>query len=114
MSPSVHPVKQIELILVPYHLGHVDAGMGAGPAQLLSHGAEAAARAHGHRVSVSRVEAADLPTHEIGAAIAVNRCLARLVRQAVERDAFPLVLAGNCNSCLGTLAGLGVTDIGIT
>ena len=107
-------MKEIELILVPYHLGHVDAGMGAGPAQLLSHGAEAAASAHGHRVSVSRVEAADLPTHEIGATIAVNRCLARLVRQAVERDAFPLILAGNCNSCLGTLAGLGVTDIGIT
>lgn len=110
---SVHLVKEVELILVPYHLGHADAGMGAGPGRLLSHGAEAAAGVHGHRVSVSRVEASDPPTHEIGAAIAVNRCLARLVRQAVERDAFPLILAGNCNSCLGTLAGLGVTDIGV-
>jgi arginase len=40
----------------------------------------------------------------------VNRQLARAV--ASHRGA-PVVLAGNCNSCLGTLAGLARDDVGI-
>ncbi len=44
---------------------------------------------------------------EIGTSFAVARQLAEKVCDAASGGAFPLVLAGNCISCVGTLAGLG-------
>jgi arginase len=42
----------------------------------------------------------------------VRRLSAR-VASAVEAGAFPLVLAGNCNSSLGTVAGAGAAELGV-
>jgi arginase len=44
---------------------------------------------------------------EVGTSFAVARELAETVRDATDRWDFPLVLAGNCISCIGTLAGVG-------
>src|SRR5262249_50325204 len=44
---------------------------------------------------------------EIRTAFDLMRALAVAVRDARQRGFFPLVLAGNCNTCLGTVAGLG-------
>ena len=41
------------------------------------------------------------------------RALARSVRAAACDAAFPLVLAGNCVSCLGTTAGIGPRGLGV-
>jgi arginase len=41
------------------------------------------------------------------------RLLAECVGSAVGDNRFPLVLAGNCNSCVGTLAGMGASRAGI-
>jgi arginase len=43
----------------------------------------------------------------------LNRRLARRVRQAAEDGTFPLVLAGDCNSCLGAAAGIGAAGLGV-
>src|SRR5208337_1183699 len=43
---------------------------------------------------------------EVGTTIQVAQALAGRVRAAVRQSRFPLVLAGNCMSSLGTLAGL--------
>jgi arginase len=43
----------------------------------------------------------------------VNRLLAESVRLAVYNNRFPLVLAGNCNSCAGTIAGIDSKRLGI-
>ena len=41
------------------------------------------------------------------------RRLAGRVRVAVQEGSFPMVLAGNCNSCLGTVAGVGAEHLGV-
>ncbi|UCG87204.1 MAG: arginase family protein [Gemmatimonadota bacterium] len=106
-------MSTVELILVPYHLGHRNRGMGAGPTRLLDLGAAGAVEALGHQVAIKAVELSGRPLHEIGATFDLNRSLAATVQSAVGNGAFPLILAGNCNSCLGTVAGLRVLDIGI-
>ncbi len=41
------------------------------------------------------------------------RRLSARVAAAINAGAFPLVLAGNCNSSLGTVAGAGATELGV-
>ncbi len=43
----------------------------------------------------------------------LNRGLAGHVRDANADGVFPVVLAGDCNSCLGTVAGCGARDLGV-
>ena len=97
---------QIALIQVPYHLGHENVGMGAGPSRL-EPSAVAALRASGHDVEVVRVRRGDSETNEIGASFDVVRRVAETVAAAVERGAFPLVVSGNCMSSIGVVAGSG-------
>ena len=97
---------QIALIQVPYHLGHENVGMGAGPSRL-EPSALAALRASGHDVEVVRVRRGDSETNEIGASFDVVRRVAETVAAAVERGAFPLVVSGNCMSSIGVVAGSG-------
>ena len=47
---------------------------------------------------------------EIRTAFELLRALAERVRFAYNNGAFPLVLSGNCNGSLGTLAGIGSND----
>jgi len=53
------------------------------------------------------VEAPDPAEPEIARTFAVARALSREVQSVAASGKVPLVLAGNCNSCLGTTAGLG-------
>ncbi len=87
--------------------------MGAGPSRLADAGSEQVLREAGHDVVVSAVRLDESPIHEVGAIFKVNALLAEKVREAVAAGRFPLILAGNCNSCLGTLAGLGSANIGV-
>ena len=103
----------ISLISSPYYLGHRDVGMGAGPTRLLQGGAVQTMQAAGHDVSTRTLEFDGSVDHEVGATFAINALLAEQVRRATAAGAFPIVLAGNCCSCLGTVAGLGVNDISV-
>ena len=102
------------MIAWPYHNGLRDVSMGAGATrltgdELLRRAIEAA----GWRVCDDRVEPVDESGAEIALVIELVRRLAFRVRLAVEERAFPLVLAGNCNSCLGTVAGVGTQQLGV-
>jgi arginase len=81
------------MIAVPFHLGRHDVEVGRGPSTILQ--------------SLGRpgyiVERANSAVGELDAVADLNAQLARAV--ATHRGA-PLVLAGNCSSCVGTLAGL--------
>jgi arginase len=88
-------------IQVPYHLGHGEGGLAAGVAPL----AEAVAA----KPEVVRVERGGPLHNEIAASFDVVRALATRVRQT---RGFPLVLAANCHSSLGTVAGLR-SDVGV-
>lgn len=96
----------VRLIQDPYHLGHEQRGMGRGPARFVEAGLAGRLTDRGHDVAVDRIERQTSFTHEIEATMAVNTALADRVQAAVNAQHFPLVLAGNCNSCLGTLAGI--------
>lgn len=103
----------IQVIQVPYDSGHADVRTGRGPACLVDHGLDRVLREMGHTVDVGIVRSGlPLPT-EIGTFLDVNRLLADQVRSAVGSHGFPLILAGNCNSCVGALAGLATEPLGI-
>ncbi len=100
------------LLQVPYHHGRERSGIGRGPDRLVEAGVGKRLRNRGHEVAVERVDPPRPFSHEIGAAMDLNSALADRVRATVEKRRFPLVLAGDCNSCLGTFAGLGSSSDG--
>lgn len=103
----------IQIIQVPYDSGHKETRTGRGPGHLLQHGLEQSLRDRGHQVHSARVESRTPVTTEIATAFELNRLLAGQVSLAIHNDRLPVVLAGNCNSCLGTLAGIGQSEIGV-
>jgi arginase len=100
---------QTHLIVVPYDSAVRGWRMGTGPERLLDAGLVDDLRAAGHQVRIEYIEADSNPPTEIRTAFDLNRALAGRVRDAREADALPVVLAGNCMTAVGTLAGLGGT-----
>ena len=105
---------EIQLLAVPYDSGNRGVRMGAGPEALLTAGLQQALRAAGHTV---HVKIAELPPHswnaEIQTGFELMRMLSSAVRDARAANRFPIVLAGNCNTAIGTVAGLGADSTGI-
>lgn len=90
------------IIHVPYDSGYKDYRMGRGPRNILRH-----LKAESNFL-VDEVEVHDRFALEVGTSFAVARQIAEKVRLAVSNGAFPLILAGSCISCVGTIAGLGM------
>src|SRR3981081_318545 len=88
--------------------------MGAGPEALLDAGLEKTLRDRGHTV---RTKIAEITkgswSAEIQTSFELMRMLATEVRAARESNRLPIVLAGNCNTAVGTLAGLGAQTTGV-
>lgn len=104
---------RVELIRVPYDSGHRDRRMGRGPLDLVHAGLPDRLAEAGRRLRIRTVELdLDFPT-ENAAAFALARGVAAAVEDAREEGRFPLVLSGNCNSCLGTVSGLGTGAPGV-
>jgi arginase len=104
--------RELRLISWPFHNGLRGVSMGAG-AERLAADAElrAGVEAAGRRVTSAGVEPVDESAPEIARSVELIRRLAVTVGAAVEDGAFPLVLAGNCNSSLGTVAGSGAEGV---
>ena len=103
----------IHLLDVPYSLGREATGSGLGPGRLLDAGLPEILQQSGHLTRLVHVRRSEDFRHEIGAAFDVSRTLAGCVGEAIACAAFPLVLAGDCNACLGILAGMGTGRTGI-
>lgn len=104
----------VHLLAIPYDSALPGVRMGAGPERLLRAGLAEALRAAGHRVSVEVLgPESEAPPAEIRTAFELSRVLARRVRAAAASGALPVVLAGNCNTAVGTLAGLGDPECGV-
>lgn len=98
---------RMQIIQVPYDSGRKDYRMGRGPGHIVRHlQAE-------KKFEVDEVEVHDRFALEVGTSFAVARQLAEKVCNVSSSGAFPLVLAGGCISCVGTLAGLGVPPAAI-
>jgi arginase len=100
-------MTRLTVIGVPYAAGRFEEGMGLGPTRYLEAGADVVLAEAGHDVEVLtlRPDLRDAVT-ELEATVIIDAELASAVSTALAAGRFPLVLAGNCNSCLGTLAGL--------
>ena len=104
----------IQILAVPYDSGHRGLRMGAGPEALLDSGLVNALRERGHQVHVSVAELNQAQWQaEIQSSFELMRMLSDAVRAAQDASRFPIVLAGNCNTPVGTLAGLGMGSIGV-
>jgi arginase len=97
---------QIQIVAVPYDSGQRGRRMGAGPEQLLARGLEQSLRDAGHDVRTQIIELPEGWHAEIQTAFSLMRSLAEAVRDSRTMGRFPLILAGNCNTAVGTLAGL--------
>jgi arginase len=98
----------LAVIAWPFEHGSPDVGMGAGAALLASDEAlHDGLRTAGWAPTVQRILAADPAVGEVTRIFDLLRAQQAAVRAAVERGAFPLVLAGGCISAAGTVAGCG-------
>jgi arginase len=95
-----------QIIQVPYDSGYKDYRMGRGPGHIVRH-LKTEKNFPVDELEADEVEVQERFALEVGTSFAVARQLAEKVRDVAGRGDFPLVLAGNCISCIGTLAGMG-------
>lgn len=81
--------------------------MGRGPEHLASNGLTEALQASGFDTDLRTVEPESCFRPEVSAAFELDGLISREVVSSMAENRFPLVLSGNCNSCVGTLAGMG-------
>ena len=105
--------RPVTLIQAGFHMGLEEVAVGAGPRRLLDAGADRILACQGIPAQVVHMRKAGEPADNLDAVVDLNRQIKQAVATAVEQDCLPVVLAGNCNSCLGTLAGLDTTGLGI-
>jgi len=104
----------IQLLLVPFDSGNRSARMGAGPERLLDLGLERTLREGGHSVHTRIAELrSESWQAEIQTSFELMRMLSTAVREAQEARRFPIILAGNCSTAVGTVAGLGAQSTGV-
>ena len=107
-----HPA--VRTIFAPYDSGHRGLRMGAGPDYLMEGGlAEMLSSTERPSLSFAHVLPEVDPPAEVATAFELDRLVAEQVREAVAGGEFPLVLSGNCNTAVGTIAGLGAADLGV-
>ncbi len=99
MGPVEIHRMEMQIIQVPYDSGYKNCRMGLGPGHIVRH-----LRAE-RSFPMDEVEVQDGLALEVGTSFAVARQLAEKVCKVAGRGDFPLVLAGGCISCVGTLAG---------
>jgi arginase len=106
-------MAEVRLIAAPYHAGTYNHRVGAGPLRLIEDGIEAALRSAGLRTSLQVIDPVDAFEGEIGRTFELKRRISAAVRQAQADEAFPITLAGNCNSAVGVWAGLEAPSAGL-
>ena len=99
-------IMHVAIIQVPYHLGRPNTGVGRGPSRLVLGGLAPALAGPGVETSASSVERIDQLSGELDMVARVTARTAHEVAQAVEANRLPVVLAGDCNACVGVLGGL--------
>jgi len=97
----------IKIIQVPYDSGHESLRTGRGPDHFMRRGVDQILRQSGHRVDSFRIESRHKWRADIETTFELDRLLAGQVGGAIAAHEFPFVLAGACNSCVGTVAGIG-------
>jgi len=97
---------KLTLIVAPYDSGQRHEGFGKGPDALLTGGLVDTLTLEGHDVTVEEIDKIEgLGDREIATGFAVCKSVARKVVKSREQGRFPVVLAGNCLTTCGAVAG---------
>lgn len=105
--------KDIRIIAIPYDSGHRSLRMGGGPEHLLENGIAEELGGEGREVRTEVLHPENTPLVEVATAFELDSLVATQVREAIAENEFPLVLSGNCNASVGTLAGANPNNLGI-
>ena len=101
----------VHIIIVAYDSGEHERRMGRGPLKLLAAGLDKELERLGATVSCNTLFPSEGPSADIRVAFALQDAVALAVAYARRKGAFPLVLAGNCNSAaVGMVAGIRSTS----
>lgn len=103
----------IRVILAPYDAGQCGFRMGRGPEHLIENGLQEELRSRGCRINTVTMEPDNALPFEVTTAFELDRLVSEEVRAAVDVGEFPLVLSGNCNTAVGTIAGAGAEGLGV-
>lgn len=103
----------VRTIVVPYDSGHPTLRMGAGPEHLLDNGLGETLRPEERGRSFTTLHPEGDLLVEVATAFELDALVSGQVREALAEGEFPLVLSGNCNASVGTIAGTGGEDIGV-
>ncbi|MHA2224523.1 MAG: arginase family protein [Candidatus Hodarchaeales archaeon] len=104
---------KIKLILVPYHLGKERIGMGLGPTRYFEADIVNKMINQGYEITSEEIQTTQDFKDELHAISNINTLLKNSVTDARKRGHFPLILGGNCNTALGTLAAFDDTQVGV-
>ena len=103
---------KLSIILAPYDSGRRDEGFGKGPDALISGGLVETLTMNGHDVEVEEIgKIKGLEDREIATGFAVCKAVAQKVDQSQSEGRFPVVLAGNCLTACGAVAGENADSI---
>ncbi|ODT27712.1 MAG: arginase [Kaistia sp. SCN 65-12] len=103
---------KLSLILAPYDSGRYNAGCGQGPEAIVTGGLVEELTLNGHDVVVEDIgRAGPEPGRETATGFAVAAAVAAKASEAVKAGRFPIVLAGNCLTAVGAVAGEAADSI---
>lgn len=103
---------KLAIVLAPYDSCRDHAGCGQGPDAIITGGLVDELALHGHEAEVVEIdEIADEDLREISTGFAVCRAVCEAIRAARQEGRFPVVLAGNCLTAAGAVAGEGADSI---
>jgi arginase len=104
----------ISLIQLPYDSGRFGERMGRGPIALLDSGLAEHLRSVGNEVDVASVRLSEGLHSETNALVELQGLAVPLIRDALERQARPIILSGNCGTAaLSAMAALDPRSTGI-
>jgi arginase len=104
----------ISLIQLPYDSGRFGERMGRGPIALLDSGLAEHLRSVGNEVDVASVRLSEGLHTETNALVELQGLAVPLIRDAIERQARPIILSGNCGTAaLSAMAALDPRSTGI-
>lgn len=110
---AVEGNPDIRIVAAPYDSGCRSLRMGGGPEHLLENGLGEALESQGREIRSEIVNSEGDPPAEVATAFELDRLVSQKVQAAVSGGEFPLVLSGNCNTSVGTLAGASSEGLGI-
>lgn len=105
--------SDLRVIAVPYDSGHRGFRMGTGPEHLLDNGLAKALRSRHRGLDFTIISPDSDPPVEVAAAFELDALVSQEVHKSVSRSEAALVLSGNCNTAVGTIAGAGTQGLGI-